>query len=73
MSSNIKKGIVSAGRRKFALRTAITLQDHLTGNGADFAMVFKLENICRTDVGSKANDGGSGSGENIYTLTRPPG
>jgi len=21
-------------------------QDYLTGNGADFAMVFKLENIC---------------------------
>jgi hypothetical protein len=33
-------------------------QDYLTGNGADFAMVFKLENICGTDVGSKANDGG---------------
>jgi hypothetical protein len=30
-------------------------QDYLTGNGADFAMVFKLENICGTDVGSKAN------------------
>jgi hypothetical protein len=25
-------------------------QDYLTGNGADFAMVFKLENICGTDV-----------------------
>jgi len=34
-------------------------QDHLTGNGADFAMVFKLENICGTDAGSKANDGGA--------------
>ena len=34
-------------------------QDYLTGNGADFAMVFKLENICGTDVGSKANDGGA--------------
>jgi hypothetical protein len=32
----------------------ITLPD-----GADFAMVFKLENICGTDVGSKANDGGA--------------
>jgi hypothetical protein len=34
-------------------------QHYLTGNGADFAMVFKLENICGTDVGSKANDGGA--------------
>jgi len=34
-------------------------QDYLTGNGADFAMVFKLENVCGTDVGSKANDGGA--------------
>jgi hypothetical protein len=34
-------------------------QDYLTGNGADFAMVFKLENICGTDVGSNANDGGA--------------
>jgi len=34
-------------------------QDYLTGNGADFAMVFKLENLCVTDVGSKANDGGA--------------
>jgi len=33
-------------------------QYYLTGNGTDFAMVFKLENICGTDVGSKANDGG---------------
>jgi len=33
-------------------------QHYPTGNGADFAMVFKLENICGTDVGSKANDGG---------------
>jgi hypothetical protein len=24
-------------------------QDYLTGNGADFAMVFKLENICGTE------------------------
>jgi hypothetical protein len=31
-------------------------QYYLTGNGADFAMVFKLENICGTDVGSKANE-----------------
>jgi hypothetical protein len=38
---------------------ASTGQDHLTGNEADFAMVFKLENICGTDVGSKANDGGA--------------
>ena len=34
-------------------------QDYLTGNGADFAMVFKLENICGTDVGSNANDVGA--------------
>ena len=34
-------------------------QDYLTGNGADFAMVFKLENICGTDEGSNANDGGA--------------
>ncbi len=34
-------------------------QDYLFGNGADFAMVFKLGNICGTDVGSKANDGGA--------------
>src|SRR6202051_564039 len=34
-------------------------QDYLTGNGADFAMVFKLETICGTDEGSKANDGGA--------------
>ena len=34
-------------------------QDYLTGNGADFAMVFKLENICGTNAGSKANDGGA--------------
>jgi len=34
-------------------------QDYLTRNGADFAMVFKLDNICGTDVGSKANDGGA--------------
>ena len=33
-------------------------QDYLTGNGADFAMVFKLETICGTDEGSNANDGG---------------
>ena len=38
---------------------ASTGQDYPTGNGADFAMVFKLENICGTDVGSKANDGGA--------------
>ena len=38
---------------------ASTGQHYLTGNGADFAMVFKLENICGTDVGSKANDGGA--------------
>ena len=34
-------------------------QHHLAGNGADFAMVFKLETICGTDVGSNANDGGA--------------
>jgi len=34
-------------------------QHYLTGNGADFAMVFKLENICGTDEGSNANDGGA--------------
>ena len=34
-------------------------QDYLTGNGADFAMVFKLENICGTDEGSNANDDGA--------------
>ena len=34
-------------------------QDYLTGNGADFAMVFKLENLGGTDIGSKANDGGA--------------
>jgi hypothetical protein len=34
-------------------------QDYLTGNGADFAMVFKLENLCGTNVESKANDGGA--------------
>jgi len=38
---------------------ALMGQDYLTGNGADFAMGFKLENICGTDVGSKANDGGA--------------
>ena len=32
---------------------------YLTGNGADFAMVFKLETICGTDEGSNANDGGA--------------
>jgi hypothetical protein len=37
---------------------ASTGQHYLTGNGADFAMVFKLETICGTDEGSKANDGG---------------
>ena len=31
---------------------ASTGQHYLTGNGADFAMVFKLENICGTDEGS---------------------
>jgi hypothetical protein len=34
-------------------------QHYLTGNGADFAMVFQLETICGTDAGSKANDGGA--------------
>ena len=34
-------------------------QHYLAGNGADFAMVFKLENICGTDAGSNANDGGA--------------
>ena len=34
-------------------------QHYLTANGADFAMVFKLETICGTDEGSKANDGGA--------------
>ena len=38
---------------------ALMGQYHLAGNGADFAMVFKLEDICGTDVGSKANDGGA--------------
>jgi len=33
---------------------ALMGQDYLTGNGADFAMGFKLENICGTDVGSKS-------------------
>ena len=30
-------------------------QHYLTGNGADFAMVFQLETICGTNAGSKAN------------------
>ena len=34
-------------------------QHYLAGNGADFAMVFQLETICRTNAGSKANDGGA--------------
>jgi hypothetical protein len=34
-------------------------QYYLTGNGADFAMVFKLETIGRTEEGSKANDDGA--------------
>ena len=38
---------------------AATGQHYLTGNGADFAMVFKLETICGTDKGSNANDGGA--------------
>ena len=38
---------------------ALMGQDYLTGNGADFAMVFKLETICGTDKGSNANDGGA--------------
>jgi len=38
---------------------AATGQHYLTGNGADFAMVFKLETICGTDEGSNANDGGA--------------
>ena len=38
---------------------ASTGQHYLIGNGADFAMVFKLETICGTDEGSKANDGGA--------------
>ena len=38
---------------------AATGQYYLTGNGADFAMVFKLETICGTDEGSNANDGGA--------------
>ena len=38
---------------------ALMGQHHLAGNGADFAMVFKLETICGTDVGSNANDGGA--------------
>jgi hypothetical protein len=38
---------------------ALTGQHYLTGNGADFAMVFKLETICGTDEGSNANDGGA--------------
>ena len=38
---------------------ASTGQHYLTGNGADFAMVFKLETICGTDEGSNANDGGA--------------
>jgi hypothetical protein len=36
---------------------ALTGQHYLTGNGADFAMAFKLEAICGTDEGSNANDG----------------
>ena len=38
---------------------ALMGQHHLAGNGADFAMVFKLETICGTDVGRNANDGGA--------------
>jgi hypothetical protein len=38
---------------------ALTGQHYLTGNGADFAMAFKLEAICGTDEGSNANDGGA--------------
>jgi hypothetical protein len=38
---------------------ALMGQHHLAGNGADFAMVFKLETIFGTDVGSNANDGGA--------------
>ena len=38
---------------------ASTGQHYLTGNGADFATVFKLETICGTDKGSNANDGGA--------------
>jgi hypothetical protein len=34
-------------------------QHDLAGNGADFAMVFQFENICGTDAGSQANDGGA--------------
>jgi len=43
-------------------------QYYLTGNGADFAMVFKLENICGTDVGSKANDGGASRWCSFHTM-----
>jgi hypothetical protein len=32
---------------------ASTGQHYLTGNGADFAMVFKLETICGTDEEAK--------------------
>ena len=46
---------------------ALMGQDYLTGNGADFAMGFKLENICGTDVGSKANDDGSTGGAASHT------
>jgi hypothetical protein len=38
---------------------ALRGQHDLTGNGADFAMVFQLETICGTNAGSKANDGGA--------------
>jgi hypothetical protein len=52
---------LGASNRAWLLGGCVALmgQDYLTGNGADFAMVFKLENICGTDVGSKANDGGA--------------
>jgi len=34
-------------------------QHHLAGNGADFSVVLKLENVWRTNEWSKANDDGA--------------
>ena len=52
---------LGASNRAWLLGGCVGLmgQDYLTGNGADFAMVFKLETICGTDKGSNANDGGA--------------
>jgi hypothetical protein len=47
-------------------------QHYLAGNGADFAMVFQLENICGTDAGSTQRTVAQAAGAASHTLVVSP-